>query len=529
MMNKRMKRVISLLAATTMLVSSLAGCGSADNVASKESTSQATSTSEAASESQTATSEVAEEKVDYDVTLKWLNLGWDGSDRQQILDEINAILDEKLGVTLEVEYCADANAHSLALATGKDLDIVVSNGWMNYPTHVNNGAYMELTDEDLMTYAPDIWAAGQELDILDATKVDGKRYAIGSTYDMEMSAFAYRGDIADKYGIGTIENFEDFEDYLYAVAENEPDMIAWDLPSSNWWIASALWFGAQGWVSIGSLSYGMPVYTSHFDPNHEVFLATDRPEYLEFVTKMQEWYEAGIFSKGILSNSTSADESFKAGRSAVTRSGSLSGMQNLYDELQADERKDWDIRFWEFYHTNAYYKSSAQTSTAVSAFSDNKEAALATLNEIYTNEELYDLFAYGIEGLNYNVDDKGRYIAVSDESFGGWTAPVKNNDYVKETVVYTFPEYERLKAHYEEITTNDLAISLNLNTEAFSTIVTNVNEVTSQYRAVNSVGAFDGTAEEAVSNEKAAYKAAGIEEYIKNLQEQLDAWYASME
>lgn len=529
MMNKRMKKVISLLAATAMLVSSFAGCGSNNENASKESSSEVASTSAVASDSQAETSEAAEEKVDYDVTLKWLTMGQDGPDRKQVLEEINAILDEEIGVTLEVEYCADADSHSLALATGKDLDIVISNGWLNYPTHVNNGAYMELTDEDLMTYAPDIWEAGQELDILDATKVEGKRYAIGRTYDMEMSAFVYRGDLADKYGIGTIETFEDFEAYLYAIAENEPDMLAWDIPGSNWWLVSALWFGAQGWVSLGSLSYGQPVYTSHFDENHEVFLATDRPEYLEFVTKMQEWYEAGIFPKSILSNSANTDESFKAGRSAVTRQGSLGGMQKLWDELQADERKDWDIRFWEFYHTNAYYKSSAHASVAVSAFSDNKEAALATLNEIYSNEELYDLFCYGLEGLNYNVDEEGRYINVTDESFGSWSAPLKNNDYVKETTVWTFPDYERLKTHYEETTENDLAISVNLNTEAISTIVTSVTEVTNQYRAVNSVGAFDGTPEEVVAAEKAAYEAAGIEEYIKTLQEQLDAWYASME
>lgn len=529
MRNKTMKKTISLMAVTAMLISSLAGCaGKQEN--QKES-SQATESSQSVqpSASQSDNSQAAEEKVDYDVTLKWLTMGKEGSDKAQVMEEINEILDEKLGVTLEVEYCSDADSHSLALATGKDLDIVISNGWLNYPTHVNNGAYLELTDEDLMTYAPDIWEAGKELDILDATKVEGKRYAIGRTYDMEMSAFVYRGDLADKYGIGTIENFEDFEKYLYAIAENEPDMLAWDLPGSNWWMISALWFGAQGWVSLGSLSYGQPVYTSHFDETHEVFLATDRPEYLEFVTKMQEWYKAGIFPKSILSNSANTDESFKAGRSAVTRQGSLGGMQKLWDELQADERKEWDIRFWEFYHTNAYYKSSAHTSVAISGFSDNKEAALATLNEIYSNEELYDLFVYGIEGLNYNVDEEGRYLKVADESFGNWTPPLKNNDFIKETTVWTFPDYERLKKHYEEITENDLAISVNLNTEDFNTIVTAVTEVTNQYRAVNSVGAFEGTPEKAIADEQAAYKAAGIDEYIKNLQEQLDAWYASME
>lgn len=527
-MKKTMKKAICTLLTSAMLVSALAGCGATNTNSTEGSSAGNSSEVVQPSTSESVATQPVDEKVDYDVTLKWLTQGQDGTDRKQVLDKINEILDEKLGVTLEVEYFTDAEGHSLAVATGKDLDIVTSHGWLDYELHVDRGAYAELTDEDLMTYAPAIWEFGEKTDVLESTKIDGKRYAIGRTAKLQTPLIAYRGDLADKYGIGNIETFDDLEKYLYAIAENEPNMQAWDLDGGSWWYLTALYLSQLEWVGIGSVGYGFPVYIDSNEENPKVFLATERPEYLEFVTKMHEWYEAGIFSKSVLSSSVNQVESFKAGRGGLCRSGNYADpMQSILDEFQQDERKEWDVRFCPFYFGFTAYSSSRHGSIGVSAFSDNKEAALATLNEIFSNEELYDLFAYGIEGLNYNKDEEGRYIAVSDESFGYWDCPVKNDAFIKETVVYTISNYEELLAHYQDITTSQLSVVTPLVTDEISSIVTAVTEVSGQYKGINSFGAFDGTPEEAVAAELAAYKAAGIDEYIRVYQEQLDAWLKS--
>ena len=44
---------------------------------------------------------------------------------------------------------------------------------------------------------------------------------------------------------------------------------------------------------------------------------------------------------------------------------------------------------------------------AISGFSENKEAALKVLNEMYANKELYRLIQYGFEGEHYIINDDG--------------------------------------------------------------------------------------------------------------------------
>ena len=475
MMKNRTKKILGMSLAMVMAASAFTGCGQKSPVVSTETSEVETNATVAATET------VVEETKMFDgVELKALFNGVDGTSIAARMEAINEILSEELGVTItEYEFLTDAT-YELVLGADEELDLVFAANWLRYDKNATDGMYAEITDEDLQTYAPYIWANCQEDTTLTAPKVNGERYAIGSLLQNAHPMWAYRGDLADKYGIGTIENADDLEKYLYALAENEPDMIPMDVKGDEYYLVASLFYPEQGWVVPGATSYGAAININFLNDEYKVELTAETPEYLAHVTRMNEWYEAGIFSKSILSSSTSMTDSFKSGRSGVARVSKPAKAQELWDELQADDRKDWDIRFFANYPDYELSKGCMNQMSAVSGYSDDVEATLAVINEIYSNEELFMLFYYGLEGVNYEMVD-GVLTTIGDtETLGNIACGIVNYDFVKAGATYTFPNADALIAQMEDAKVEFVINNMTLSYDAVTQQKVAIDEVFAQ-------------------------------------------------
>lgn len=524
MMKNRTKKILGMSLAMVMTASAFTGCG-------QDSPAVSTETNKVETDATVATTEttVADEKMFDGVELKALFNGVDGTSIAPRMEAINEILSEKLGVTIsEYEFLTDAT-YELVVGADEELDFVFAANWLRYDKNAMDNMYAEITDEDLQKYAPYIWANCQEDTTLTAPKIEGKRYAIGSLLANAHPLWAYRGDLADKYGIGTIENADDLEKYLYALAENEPEMIPMDVKGDEYYLVASLFYPEQGWVAPGSTSYGSAININFLDGEYKVELTAETPEYLEHVTRMNEWYKAGIFSKSILSSSTSMTESFKAGRSGVCRLSKPAKAQELWDELQADDRKDWNIRYFANYPTYELRKGCMNQMASISGYSDNVEATLAVINEIYSNEELFMLFYYGLEGINYEIVDGVLKTLGDPETLGNIACGVVNYDFVKSGDTYTFDNADALIEQMEAAGVEFVVNSMTLSYEAVTQQKVAIDEVFGQHTKANQVGAFEGTPEDAVAAEVAAYKAVAVDEYIAELQRQIDEFVGSVE
>ena len=532
MMKNRMKKLVGLSMATAMAVSVLGGCG--NEMGTSESTSgnvsaETSATTESAVTQPTESEVAGKQKFD-GVELKLVSTYEEGTATEALLEAINEILSEELGVTIvEVENFSE-ETYELMLGGDEDIDLVVAANWLRFYENAADGLFAEITDEDLQTYAPDIWALGQEegSDILDISKVDGVRYAIGVEQAVSYPLWAYRGDLADKYGIGEINNPDDLEKYLFAIAENEPEMIAMDVPASQQYLVSGLFYPQIGWTAPGAASYGGAINVNFKDADYQVVFAPETPEYLELVTRMHEWYEKGVFSKSILSSSAGMNDSFKAGRSGVARVSNLDGAQALYDEMQADDRKDWDVRFMAHYPYASLLKGSNNSMMAISSYSEDVEASLAVLNEIYSNKELYRLFKYGLEGVDYEIVDGVLSMAEAGGQ-GNLEVYISNTNHDIPTKEYTFPNAAALIETMTNAARPWLLNGVAINYDAVSVQKIGVDETQAQYTRANLLGVFEGTPEEAVATEIAAYKAIGVDEYIAEIQRQIDEFVAGLE
>ena len=115
--------------------------------------------------------------------------------------------------------------YPLVLAGGADCDIIMTHPYIGpFATQADNGAYMELTDEFLNTWLPETMKSQAPSSWKQALH-KGKLYQIPrneSDYDNTYGVVV-RKDLREKYGIPEIKNIDDYEKYLYAVAENEKD------------------------------------------------------------------------------------------------------------------------------------------------------------------------------------------------------------------------------------------------------------------------------------------------------------------
>lgn len=446
-------------------------------------------------------------------------------DAPEITAKINEILKEKVGVTVKFKYLEQSN-YDLALSSGENCDLISAPDWLNYWENAEKGAFMEITDEDLKTYAPYIWENAQKY--IDVSKFDGVRYGIPAIReDVPNRCFAARGDLMDKYGIETIENMDDVEKYLDAIAKNEKDIIPYDIPGNAPWNLIGYWASDWGWAAVGSLSYGEHVYFDIDDPERKVFIAAEQPEMVEFSNRMKKWRDNGYFSKSVLSNKISSVDSFKNGRSAFAWvGGGLRGCEQIYNEFQADDRKAWDVRFFPAYSETQRMYNFMNQSTSIAAVSKNKEDALKVLNEFYGNEELYHLLKYGQKGVHYDVTEDGKRIDLDVESYYSPTCITNMNYEIPEN--YSFPGVDELIAKLDSFVKYDPVINCRMDYTNLREIKVALDEVFGTYTTSRCYGAVKDV-DAALKEEVEALKTAGIDEYMKAVQANIDEFVKTLE
>lgn len=445
--------------------------------------------------------------------------GTESKDTPAVTEEINKILKEKTGFTVSFKFLESSN-YDLVLSSGEKYDLITAPDWLQYWQNAEKGAFAEITDEDLEEYAPYIYENGEKY--LDATKYEGKRYGIPALYEYAPDrCFVARGDLMDKYGIEALNNMDDVERYLSAVAENEKNIIPFDISGSYSYMMLSMWASDWGWASPGSLSFGEHVYFRLDDPDRKLFIAAEQPEMREFTKKMKEWRDKGFFSKSVLSNKTEVEESFKNGRSALAWA-SLERCNTIYNEFKNDERAQWDVRFYSMYSKRQRMYNYLNSVVAVSAFSENKDKALKVLNEIYSNEELYHLLTYGFKGVHYDIDENGKKITLNKDAYTSMSTGIKNLEYTLQPKL-DFPNANELVKKLESIRVFDPIINCNMDNPSLREIDLALDEIYKTNTSARYFGVVDDP-DKALEDEIKALKNAGIDTYIKTMQERVDEY-----
>jgi len=453
------------------------------------------------------------------LTMAFLNFGV-MDDEQLVEDEINKIALEKINATVDfmpIDIAAWQQQTNLLLAGNEKLDLIMTSSFFNYASQVAKGQLVPL-DELLEQYGPDIKNT-MDPAIYNGTKVNGQIYGVPSIRDVGADyGMVMRKDLVDKHGIdlSAVKSWADLGDKVFKVIkENEPGVIPLVQSSQT-----------------GTVAYQM--FTPHIDPlsdRYGVIAIDDQemkvqnlyemPVYRDTLKLVREWYEAGY----IMQDAATTQES---GQSLVKAGKALGYFNNMKPEYEKQETKSTGHEMVGVRLSDVVIQSNGANAfmMSIARNSEEPERAMQFLNLLYTDANIMNLLANGIEGKHYVKNEDGSIrmpdgVTESKYLFNQWE--IGNNFLTSVWEGTSLDIWEKTKAFNASAKVSP-ALGFTFDQSPVKTEVAAVTNVENKYR----IGLESGTLDPAQLDQFIAeLKSAGIDNIIAEKQKQLDAWAAA--
>lgn len=446
------------------------------------------------------------------------------ADDDQVFEEVNNYLADKIGVKLDVIKVGwgDYNQKmQVVINTGDKWDLCFTCSWANdYLQNAQKGAFLELDDllqkegkEMYDKIDPRFW---------EAAKVGGVTYGVPSEKEIgSCPMWVFTKEYVDKYNIPyqDIHTLEDLEPYLKLIKENEPDVVPMYLTKD--YTAPTYMDKIQDPVGI---EYGDDTLTVK-----NVF-ETERMK--STLDTMRKYYLAGYINKDA---ATASDD--KSIKRFVTK-----GDGQPYAELTWGKDLGYEVVATQIMDTQITNASARGALTAINKNSEHPEKAMELLNLINTDQELRNMLNYGIEGVHwekveptqeekdaaagkdYIYDYKAKLNPEKQKDYSApyWVQGGLFNTYVMDNEPLdkwaTFKEFN-------DASQEAPSFGFDFDLEPVSTQVAGFRNVLDEFGKSLYTGSVDP--EEYLPQLQKKLEATGIQDVIDEMQRQIDEWKAT--
>ena len=444
-------------------------------------------------------------------TLVWYLPGDYQEDIGAVLAEVNKITEKKIGAKIDIQFLGSFNERmNMIMAGGEEFDLCFTGYINNYYDAATKGGLLDITDmiedSELKEAIPKYW--------WDSATIDGSIYAVPNVQicAIAQTPFTFK-DLAEKYNVDVegITKWEELDEYLHQIKENEPDLIPWRT-------ASGVFFGlGQQWIEF--LPFGV---------GYRIDDETCKIEWIDMETESGKigvetrgkWYKDGIIRKDALSVGDDSLD-YNNGKYAVAQTGWKPGVENSLGKLFGRE-----VVFFKNVTTPTITTSTCvSTMIGISRTSKNPEKAFKFIELVNTDKELYNLIAYGIEGKHYNLTDEGKVSYIEDSGYApkaSWKFGNQFNALVEDGA--DSDVWEQTKA-LNESAVADRLLGFVFDDSNVTNEMANLNSVRAEYDYVWLGTALDYA--DHIEEYKEKMEQAGIRKVIAELQSQIDAFLAS--
>lgn len=554
------KRVLALFLATTMAAGLTACGGSSDTAATaaKEPAAEAGAETDAAEEGgeAAATGDAWDAWSEVDtsehVVINYMTTGDKPSGElaatvDAALAELNDILTEKINAELQIYYISWTDYlsnYNLTLAQmDGSVDLVgTASDWLDAWPNAKNGAFLELSEEMLQTYAPKTWASVSP-EHWELCKYDGEIYLMPEDNYAQWTnhGFVYRMDWAKEAGLADgVQSWEDLTTYFKYVKETYPDIIPWDSDGTQYGQMAGGWITSHSdYVSIDGISANA-MWGGTKDDLYTIYspYMTETDSLVEYAKMMKEWDEIGVWQTDVLNNTASTNrDDYRVGKVAAEQHHTQTWTDLVSHTTQNtiyDTDEDAETGFFYFGQEtgNVVALNITHGAMAVSAGSENPERALMVYDMIRNDPECYQLLCYGQEGVSWEKTDDG--MKTTPEGYNADTQNVgsvtnfwwgRNDDLEIRDASRNWEKIDALYAEYDSKKIDYPYGQFILNNDNIQSYIANINEIYTNYMKQISFGKYSGTAEEIVAEFQQALKDAGIDIVTEEIQRQIDEVY----
>ncbi len=455
------------------------------------------------------------------------------------LAEINKLLGPRIGAELKVQYIEWAdwqNQYQLALASGdSNIDLVITaTDWLFAREIARKGGFYPLTPDLIKANAPKTWAEVSPAH-WDLCTENGKIWFIPEDqYSQYTNHGVYwRLDWGKQGGVSTVKNFADLEKYFDAVKKNHPEAFPWDVSGKESSFGQILYgylqssIPAQTILGCSTGNHGIFWYNTK-DPYTVVSPFMDGKELLDAVQTFDRWAKKGFWREDVLNYQGQTREEMYDGLSGADQHHTQTYVTQTRPQM--DKRQPGsELQFYYFGMENKNVNKDLMThgAMAVNAASKNVPLALKVYELLRNDKQIYMLFNYGIEGVDYvmksgNVLDRPAGWDVTkqslDSNFWGGRMdafePLNAQHWADKNKLYA-----ELNAFAKEYPLEKFAFN---NTKVAAEMAA-IGDVCSTYMPAFAYGKT-GDPVKAVNDFRAALKKAGYDKVKAEIQAQLTAF-----
>lgn len=517
-----------------LMMLAMAACGSQNNDAQTAST----GTQEAAASGIPSTTELKP------VTLDWYigaHLGND-EDVKTVNNALNTYIKPLINATVTIHQFTSWDEVDqklpVLLSSGSDVGIVGTQRG-KYGTFASQGSFYEL-DDLLDKYASDTKALFND-QIWKGMKVNDHIYGIPCLKDNAyIIPTNWNVDLAEKLGIKDqlpttgIRSAADLEDFLTMAKEKRDKVLGTDIKDPlavGFDDIMPVWFALE---QFSGLPQGVVCNIPEIDDitgkdDNTIFDLYETPQFKKMAKSM-----ARMGEKGILDYSNT-DVDYK---NSITAGDWAWGLTYTGDGKWMSDDTNFQIydpsRYW--IDTNAIQTAYS----AVSANCKNPERAMMLLNLANTDPKVATLMRFGVEGVHYALDANGKMIFTGvprpstdpkNPTYRAWYgAAIGNLMITQAPESLAGPDNVFLTKMKEDNQKASIAshLGFTVNTDPIANQIAACANVESQYlTALAKAQLKESKVDSYIDEFVGKLKSNGMDDIIKEIQKQADAWKAS--
>jgi len=455
------------------------------------------------------------------VTINTIYPGDEPAGAAPVLAAVNAKMGQEAGVNLALTWAPwdqYYNKVQLAVAAGEAID------WYWGGSSSLAAYYAAKTvaplDDLLAQYGGPI-TANIPADRFAGLKIDGVLYAIPDAGNSPITnvyhSALYREDLRVKYNLPALTSLDNIELYLKTIKENEPTVTP--LVSTSFAYSMEFLFGHEEYL--GGTS-GACAYRYNDDGTVTVMAIQDAGSFKGATQKMRDWYNAGYVPKDVL-NIGDVTAQLTSGAAAMTSGSAMSASEqqatiaaNIPGAILQDAPFNGD--------RPKYLGGTGGNAFFLSPTSKNPDAVMKFWAWVFTSQENYDLYCYGIKDTNYSLDANGRITFLNSDyaSFPSWM--FKNLNFLRFNSSLSDDYISTLK-HWDDGAIHDPLNGFVFDPTNIATELAQCSSVFSSYSPALDSGAGDLTT--LLPEFAGKMKDAGQDAIVAEAQKQIDAYLAA--
>lgn len=539
------KKILATIMSVVMMASVLTGCGGADNGTTP--TGGNASGDAAGDTTVTAYGEYSAENP-YKLTFAYLEFyTQDEAARAAVQDALNEKLIPELHMEVELLPLQAADYQSkvqMMLSGGDKLDVfpiqsTLASSWINMGGIYDMNEFMDSAEGKAV-----VTALGENLTY--AGSMNGVLYGFPANKEyVELGGLCMRADICDELGIteeyGLAKNKDEYDGTIYdwsvageifaKVKEAYPEMVPLYLQGSS--------SQMNRFTHFDQMSDNFGVIDWEKDPSSTKIVNKFETEtYRNVVTMLADWYDKGYIYKDAQTDTSGSSTMMKAGNTFSYATGLKPGF--LVEAAAANGCECYCLYFGNGVETERGVESVLFTgnaclyNTGIANNSEDPEMAFKFISALYTDPEVMNLWQYGIEDVNYKLQDDGTiYYADGEDGANykyhqntGWSMGNQMISYVWSDGSKSADYWEKLNDHNAWGAVSS-TFGFNWDSTEYSTELTALSNALNTYRAALETGSVGSANVDAVLKElNDALYAAGLQTVMDAKQDQLDSWLA---